>query len=107
MTHPSVGVTVAVCFLGSAFDASETLALLESEAATAGDILLLQAPETHDLITQPPRYSKSGKAGRGMPTFKQFAFFQHAAAMLPSVPFIGKSDGGVSGIRTWRLRDPN
>ena len=57
-----------------------------------GDLLLLDTPETGQLLTQPTKYSKFTKAGRGMPTFKQFAFFQHAAAMLPDVPFIGKID---------------
>lgn len=46
----------------------------------------------HHLVPRPTKYSNFTKVGRGMPTFKQYAFFQHAAAMLPQVPFIGKID---------------
>ena len=49
-----------------------------------------------------------------MPTFKQFAFFEHAAAHLPAVPFVGKVDDDtlvnlpallpvLAGVRCLRL----
>ena len=49
-----------------------------AEHAAHGDLLFLDAPETSTLITGRTRYSNFTKLGRGMPTFKQFAFFQVA-----------------------------
>ena len=48
------------------------------------------------------RYSNHTKLGRGMPTFKQFAFFRHAAAALPGVSYIGKI--GTSPLALLRLQ---
>ena len=36
-----------------------------------------------------------------MPTFKQYAFFQHAAAMLPNVPYVGKLDDDTAANLPW------
>ena len=84
---------VVGCFLVSAqYRGARRLAALEREAAEHGDMLFLDAPETRWLITEPTRYSRRRSHCRGMPTFKQFAFFAHAATTLPSVPFIGKID---------------
>lgn len=55
-------------------------------------MLFLDAPETPYIIRTPTRYSNFTKMGRGMPTFKQYAFFQHAAALFPRIPFVGKID---------------
>ena len=60
------------------------------EQAAHGDITLVDAPETHWLIKTPTKYSGYTKLGRGMPTFKQFAFFEHAARHWPGVKFVGK-----------------
>jgi len=92
MLDERVGRSVVVCFLLSSQTPAEQLAPLRAEAAEHGDVLLLDAPETGYLITQNTKYSGFRKKGRGMPTFKQYAFFQHAAARWPSVPFVGKID---------------
>ena len=83
-----------MCFLLSAYD-DELPSRGEGWAAEAeehGDVLLLQVAETRALLTANTRYSNFTKRGRGMPTFKQFAFFRHAAMLLPRVAFIGKID---------------
>ena len=89
-----MGTSVAVCFLLSAY-AKRMPPRGQGWAAEAeenGDLLLLQVAETRQLISAPTRYSNYTKYGRGMPTFKQFAFFRHAARMLPRVAYIGKID---------------
>ena len=93
MTSPQVGTSVGVCFLLSAY--GELPPRGEGWAAEAeanGDVLLLQVAETRQLLTANTRYSNYTKRGRGMPTFKQFAFFRHAATLLPRVAYIGKID---------------
>ena len=92
MRDERVGRSVVGCFLLSSQTPEPMLGELKAEAARHGDLLFLDAPETPWLITQPTKYSGYKKKGRGMPTFKQFAFFQHAAASWPSVPFVGKVD---------------
>ena len=92
MRSALVGQRLAVCFLLSAHYGAGSLTLLEKEAAEHGDMLFLDEKETPQILTQPTRYSGFSKHGRGMPTFKQFAFFRHAARHLPSVPFVGKLD---------------
>ena len=84
--------SVLVCFLLSSLTPEPALGMMRREHALHGDMLFLDAPETGALLRRPTRYSNFTKMGRGMPTFKQYAFFQHAAAMLPSVPFVGKID---------------
>ena len=49
-------------------------------------------PETPWLLKQPTKYSGYTKRGRGMPTFKQYKFFQHAAEHWAAVPFVAKFD---------------
>lgn len=84
---------VVGCFVMSAhYRGGRTLDGLVREAQRYGDILFVDAPETKWLITQKTGYSKFQKYGRGMPTFKQFAFFRHASMIVPSVPFVGKID---------------
>jgi hypothetical protein len=93
MTSPQVGSSVGVCFLLSAY--GELPPRGEGWAAEAeenGDVLLLQVAETRQLLTANTRYSNYTRHGRGMPTFKQFAFFRHAATLLPRVAYIGKID---------------
>jgi hypothetical protein len=92
MQSAVVGARLAVCFLVSAHYEASTLGRLEAEAAQHGDLLFLPEHETPAILTHATRYSKYAKKGRGMPTFKQWAFFRHAAALLPSVPFVGKLD---------------
>lgn len=94
MSSPHVGRSVGVCFLLSAYD-DELPSRGEGWAAEAeehGDVLLLQVAETRALLTANTRYSNYTKRGRGMPTFKQFAFFRHAATLLPRVAYVGKID---------------
>ena len=55
-------------------------------------VLLVDAPESRALLRRPTRYSNFSQQGRGMPTFKQFAFLRHAAATWPAVPFVAKCD---------------
>ena len=55
-------------------------------------MLFLHSPETPWLIKSFTKYSGGLRKGRGMPTFKQYAFFQWAAAMTPDVAFVGKID---------------
>jgi len=93
MQDPLVATSVVmVCFLLSAETPQPSLAELESERAAHGDVLLVDAPETPWLLRRPTRYSNGTRRGRGMPTFKQYRFFQHAAKWWPSVPFVGKFD---------------
>ena len=65
---------------------------MQAERDAHGDVLLVDAPESRALLKRPTRYSNFSKQGRGMPTFKQFAFFRHAAATWPAVPFVAKCD---------------
>lgn len=92
MQHPAYGRSIGACFLLSAHAPAAELDAMVAEHRTYGDLLLLDAPETRWLITRTTKYSNFTKMGRGMPTFKQYAFFQHAAAMLPNVPYVGKID---------------
>lgn len=92
MRHPAYGRSIGACFLLSAHAPETQLGAMLAEHREYGDLLFLDAPETRWLITKPTRYSNFTKLGRGMPTFKQYAFFQHAAAMLPNVPYVGKID---------------
>jgi len=92
MAHPAYGQSVCACFLLSAHAAEHDTTALISEHATHADLLMVDAPETSWLISKPTKYSNFTRAGRGMPTFKQYAFFQHAARSLPHVPYIGKID---------------
>ena len=91
--HPAYGKSVGACFLLSAHEPEPTtINKLVSEQAKHGDLLLLNAPETKWLIKANTKYSNFTRGGRGMPTFKQYAFFQHAARTLKHVPYIGKID---------------
>ena len=87
-----VGRSVVVCFLLSSRTPEAQLAPLRNEHAKHGDMLFLDSPETPWLITQNTKYSGFLRRGRGMPTFKQYAFFQWVAAAHPRVPFSGKVD---------------
>jgi hypothetical protein len=92
MRDERVGTSVLVCFLLSARTPPEKLAPMREEHAAHGDILFLDAPETPWLVRNNTKYSGWRQKGRGMPTFKQYAFFQYAAAVHPRVPFVGKID---------------
>mmetsp|Transcript_13716 Transcript_13716/g.40059 ORF Transcript_13716/g.40059 Transcript_13716/m.40059 type:complete len:441 (-) Transcript_13716:429-1751(-) len=95
MKEPMLGYEALACFVLSAQTNGSAMEALQAEARERQDLLFVDAPETGALLRQPTRYScKQGrcKKGRGMPTFKQYAFFQHAAAHLPDVPFVGKVD---------------
>ena len=68
--------------------------------------MLAEHREYGDLLSDAPRpladhrrLDTRTQAGPRMPTFKQYAFFQHAAAMLPNVPYVGKIDDDTA--RTW------
>lgn len=87
-----VGHRAVVCFLLSSRTPTDALSPMLAEQAEHGDMLFLDAPETPWLIRQPTKYSKGRRLGRGMPTFKQYAFFQYAAAVHAPVPFVGKID---------------
>ena len=87
-----VGRDVVICFLLSSHTPEPALSLLKAEHRKHGDLLLLDSPETPWLIQSPTKYSGHTKRGRGMPTFKQYAFFQYAAARHGPVPFVGKID---------------
>lgn len=57
------------------------------------DVMGVDAPETSDLIRSSPRYMRDARRrGRGMPTFKQYAFFVAAAQRWPNVRFVAKID---------------
>jgi len=92
MRDERVGTSVVVCFLLSSRTPEAQLAPMRAEQTAYGDMLFLDAPETPWLITNNTRYSGGLRKGRGMPTFKQYAFFQYAAARLHKVPFVGKID---------------
>lgn len=92
MRDERVAHTVVVCFLLSSRTPAAMLAPMKEEQAVHDDMLFLDSPETSWLITNNTRYSNYKQRGRGMPTFKQYAFFQFAAAYHPSVPFVGKID---------------
>ena len=92
MRDERVGRQVAVCFLLSSLTPQPQLAALQAEAAEHKDMLLLDAPETGMLLRNNTRYSGYSKKGRGMPTFKQYRFFQHAAEHWAAAPFVAKFD---------------
>ena len=136
MRGEAYGRNIIACFLLSAHEDTTVVDELVTEHAEQGDLLLLDMPETKQIITANTKYSNFTRAGRGMPTFKQvathrqasqicakrrckiqsaprayrhvdrhvalsararprctqYAFFQHAAAMLPHVPYVGKID---------------
>ena len=91
LSAPQVRRTVVACFLLSTEVArkADLAERVVDEAVASGDLVLLQAPESRYSKT---KYSGFQKAGRGMPTFKQFAFFRHVAAHLKRVPYVGKID---------------
>jgi len=86
MTHDTMGHESLACFLLSAQTNGSAMAGLRAEQAAHGDMTFVDAPETPWLITTPTKYSGYKKLGRGMPTFKQFAFFQCAAKLQISFP---------------------
>ena len=92
MRDERVGRQVAVCFLLSSLTPQPQLAALQAEAAEHRDMLLLDVPETPMLLRNNTRYSGYSKKGRGMPTFKQYRFFQHAAEHWAATPFVAKFD---------------
>ena len=92
MQHATYGRAVGACFLLSAHVESAEREALVREHAVHGDLLLLDVPETRWLLRAPTRYSNYSKLGRGMPTFKQFEFFRHAARLLKRVPYVAKID---------------
>lgn len=92
MRDERVGRSVVVCFLLSSRTPEEQLAPMRAEQKEHGDMLFLHSPETPWLIKSFTKYSGGLRKGRGMPTFKQYAFFQWAAAMTPDVAFVGKID---------------
>ena len=92
MRDDAVGRRVVVCFLLSAHTPMAQLTPMLAENAMHDDMLFLRAPETPWLIQSKTKYSGFKRLGRGMPTFKQFAFFQHAAAIHQPVPFVAKID---------------
>ena len=92
MRDERVGRSVVVCFLLSARTPAQQLAAMQTEQEAHGDMLFVDAPETPWLIRENTKYSGFLRKGRGMPTFKQYAFFQFAAARYPNVPFVGKID---------------
>jgi hypothetical protein len=59
---------------------------------TKDDLLFVDAPESWQLITSNTLYSGGRKPGRGMPTFKIYAFLKHAAFAWPRANFIMKLD---------------
>jgi len=95
MKEPMLGYEALACFVLSAQTNGSAMEALQAEARERQDLLFVDAPETGALLRQPTRYScKQGrcKKGRGMPTFKQYAFFQHAAKHWPGVKYVGKVD---------------
>lgn len=92
LRQPFARDAVIACFLLSSRTAAKKLEDLRQEHRRFRDLLFLDAPETPDLLRSPTKYSGYRKLGRGMPTFKQFAFFQFAATQYASVPFVGKVD---------------
>ena len=98
MRDGHVGRDVLACFLLSSQKppagsrAAAAAPEIAREAAEHGDILTVDAPETPWLITRPTGYSNFTRGGRGMPTFKQYAFFRLAATRWAHVPFVGKID---------------
>jgi len=103
LQHSTVGSSVLVCFVLSSQYPPEAMKRLRAEAARHGDMLFVDAPETPMLITSKTKYSGYTTFGRGMPTFKQYAFFQHAARTLRRVPYIAKVDDD-SAVNLRRLR---
>ena len=81
MRHAAFGRSVVGCFLLSAHAPTPQAEIdrerLIHEQGTHGDLVLLDAPETKWIITTATKYSNHTRSGRGMPTFKQYAFFQH------------------------------
>ena len=63
---------------------------VRAEERQERDVLFVDAPETRMVITEPTKHSGGKRLGRGLPTFKQFAFFARAAKSGAS--WIGKLD---------------
>ena len=82
---------VLACFVLSSMYDPATQRALEDEAARYGDMVFVDAPETSEIIRSGMKHSP-GKKGRGLPTFKQFAFFEHAVRHWAGVAFVGKID---------------
>lgn len=87
MTNVAADEAVLVRFIMSA--QGDPHGTLRREATIHRDLLLVDAPETPMVISDATKYSNYTRRGRGMPTFKIFAFFRHAAAMRPRFPFVG------------------
>lgn len=92
MQHETVGFEALGCFLLSSHTNGSAMVALRAEEAEHNDLIFVDAPETSWLITTPTKYSQYRKLGRGMPTFKQYAFFVHAARAWSGVKYIGKVD---------------
>ena len=88
MTNVAADEAVLVRFVMSA--QGDPHGTLRREATIHRDLLLVDAPETPMVVSDGTKYSNYTRRGRGMPTFKIFAFFRHAAAMRPRFPFVGQ-----------------
>ena len=104
-----VGRDVVACFIHSSTSKSKKK-LLSHELAKHQDMVLVDAPETSKLIKTNTKYSKGKKQGRGMPTFKQYAFFRFAARVWSEAAYVGKvDDDTIPNLRVlvpllWDLR---
>ena len=65
----------------------------QSHVLAEKNTIFVDAPESAHFFSTPPKYNrKKNKLGRGMPTFKQFAFFKTAIARWPGAKYIAKFD---------------
>ncbi len=96
MTHPRLGVDALACFVLSSQYDHDAMRTVRAEHATHRDMLFVDAAETPSLIRTKTRYSGGRKHGRGMPTFKQFAFWQLAASAFSHADWVAKVDDDAS-----------
>mgnify|MGYP006147381117 CR=1 FL=1 len=67
---------LVACFVLSTRYGPNLMAKVRLESERERDILLVDAPETHMIITARTKHSGGKRLGRGLPTFKQFEFFK-------------------------------
>lgn len=82
----ALGAEALACFVLSKY------APKLSEESTHLDVMRVDANESHRVIRSAPKYRRGRGRGRGMPTFKQWAFFCEAVRRWPHVSFVAKID---------------
>ena len=91
-TWARTDASVLVCFLLSTRGPAEQVASLRREAGRQQDLLLLDVRESATLTPQQARLAGFHHIRHGHCVFKNWAWFRHAAASWPRVPWVAKVD---------------